>query len=352
MRASVTVSDSIPQALHVPTVAQAVVVQIPDGPAARLDPPVLAVSAVGPPPALDPPAPDHVGHLVPAAPPDEGRGHPGVPFDPNLDLLVVPLGHRFSRSDRPPRNRTYVREGTMNVRPAGDASQALVPGLSRAGSGSGAGGLRATPPIAGRPRPQPNAPRPATGRLGTRAGSRCLPRLPSPPRTSPRPRPRPPPRRRSVRSARSSAPTGSRTARTGPVASLGARLAALVPLAMEGAPAGLVEVADEDPVHLDRLAAVVPEGHAPMRHAAVALDRDRLDVGPELGRNAPVHPRPNDRLTPARLLPERPVCVHGALGEQAGNLVGVVRGPCAEVPPQPALERVGVHRPHRRLLPR
>src|SRR5262245_61622006 len=98
MRASVTAPDSIPQALHVPTVAQAVVVQIPDGPAARLDPPVLAVSAVGPPAALDPPAPDHVGDLVPAAPPDEGRGHPGVPFDPNLDLLVVPLGHAVSRS--------------------------------------------------------------------------------------------------------------------------------------------------------------------------------------------------------------------------------------------------------------
>src|SRR5262245_9653409 len=181
MRASVTAPDSIPQALHVPTVAQAVVVQVPDGPAARLDPPVLAVPAVGPPAALDPPTPDHIGDLVPAAPPDEGRGHPGVPFDPNLDLLVVPLGHRFSRSDRPPKNRTYVREGTVNVRPAGDASQARV-------------------------------------------------------------------------------------------SALGGGLAALVPLAMERAPPGLVEVAHEDPVDLDRLAAVVPEGHAPVGHAPVALN--------------------------------------------------------------------------------
>jgi hypothetical protein len=80
----------------VPTVAVAVVVQVPDRAAARLHPPVLAVSSVGPPPALDPPPPDHVGDLVPAAAPDERGGHPGVALDPNLDLLVVPLGHDVS----------------------------------------------------------------------------------------------------------------------------------------------------------------------------------------------------------------------------------------------------------------
>src|SRR6185295_10698420 len=101
--------DSIPQPLHVPTVVVAVVVQVPDRATARLHPPVLAVTPVGPPPAFDPPPPDHVGHLVPAPAPDERRGHPRVAFDPNLDLLVVPLGHPSSSE------RTSPALGESNV---------------------------------------------------------------------------------------------------------------------------------------------------------------------------------------------------------------------------------------------
>src|SRR4030095_12531607 len=112
--------DSIPQSLHVPAVVVTVVVQVPDRTAARLHPPVLAITPVGPPPALDPPPPDHVGHLVPAPAPDERRGHPRIAFDPNLDLLVVPLGHR-RLLDHPRAlsgNRTYVREGESESTPS------------------------------------------------------------------------------------------------------------------------------------------------------------------------------------------------------------------------------------------
>ena len=46
-----TASKLVPQALHVPAVLGSVEVEIPDSAAARLDPPVLAIAAVGPPPA-------------------------------------------------------------------------------------------------------------------------------------------------------------------------------------------------------------------------------------------------------------------------------------------------------------
>src|SRR5262245_36449199 len=63
---------------------------------------------------------------------------------------------------------------------------------------------------------------------------------------------------------------------------LGRRLAAVVPLAVGRAAPGIVEVADQDPVDLDRLSALVEERDPPVRHAPIALDRDRLDVGAQL----------------------------------------------------------------------
>src|SRR6266545_1877305 len=82
---------SVPEALHVPPVGRPVVVQVPHRPAPGLHPPVLAVTAVGPPPALDPPPADHVGH-------------------------VVPLGHGRSASILRLASRTYVREGRLYPR--------------------------------------------------------------------------------------------------------------------------------------------------------------------------------------------------------------------------------------------
>src|ERR671918_74839 len=84
---------SVPQPLDVPPVAEMVVIQVPHCAATRLDAPVLAVASVSPPAPFDPPSPDHVGDLVPAPPPDERRGHAGIALDPNIDLLVVALGH-------------------------------------------------------------------------------------------------------------------------------------------------------------------------------------------------------------------------------------------------------------------
>src|SRR6266545_3587093 len=81
---------SVPQALEVPVIGAAVVVQVPHRAAPGLHPPVLAIAAVLPPPALDPPSPDDVGDLVAAAAPDEGSGKAPVLLHPHF--LVVPLG--------------------------------------------------------------------------------------------------------------------------------------------------------------------------------------------------------------------------------------------------------------------
>src|SRR3954449_12653022 len=111
------IACSVPQPFHVPAIALAIEVQIPDGAAARLDPPVLAVASVGPPLPLDPPLADHVGDLVPAPAPLERRRHPGVAFDE--DLFVEALGHLVPRPVVVPvvvpvvsgllLHRTYVR---------------------------------------------------------------------------------------------------------------------------------------------------------------------------------------------------------------------------------------------------
>src|SRR5437773_5295128 len=74
-----------------PPVRERVVVQIPHRPPPGLHPPVLAVAAIGPPRALDPPPPDHVGDVEPAAPPLEAGGDPSVVVDAHF--LVVPLRH-------------------------------------------------------------------------------------------------------------------------------------------------------------------------------------------------------------------------------------------------------------------
>src|SRR4029453_1657039 len=63
-------------------------------------------------------------------------------------------------------------------------------------------------------------------------------------------------------------------------------------------------------------------------------------------------PRPHERGAPAGLLAEGAVGVHRVHGEQRRHLDGIVRGPRGEVPPEPPPERVEVHAPHRRLLPR
>src|SRR5438270_1825471 len=74
-----------------PAPRQTVLVQVDHRSSFRLDPPVLAVTAVLPPPALDPPPPDHVADLIAPSPPQEGRGHPGIAL--HRHRLVVPLGH-------------------------------------------------------------------------------------------------------------------------------------------------------------------------------------------------------------------------------------------------------------------
>src|SRR6266508_6337471 len=84
---------SVPQALEVPVIGAAVVVQVPHGAAPGLHPPVLAVAAVLPPPALDPPPADHVHHLVPAVPPPERGRHAAVGLHLDPDLVVVALRH-------------------------------------------------------------------------------------------------------------------------------------------------------------------------------------------------------------------------------------------------------------------
>src|SRR5713226_816939 len=114
-RSSPPTDASVPQALQVPAAGPAVLVEIDHGAASSLDAPVLAVAAVLPPPALDPPPADHVADLVPTAPPDEGRGHPRVPL--HRDEVLVELCHRLRpHLDRPPPNRTYVRgKGTVRL---------------------------------------------------------------------------------------------------------------------------------------------------------------------------------------------------------------------------------------------
>src|SRR5207244_3640700 len=59
---------SVPQAFEVPAAGPAVLVQVQDGPASRLHPPVPAVPAVLPPPSLDQPPPDDVTNLASAIP--------------------------------------------------------------------------------------------------------------------------------------------------------------------------------------------------------------------------------------------------------------------------------------------
>src|SRR5204863_9167509 len=83
---------SIPQPLQVPPPRPAVLVQVEHHPAARLDPPVLTLAAVLPPPALDPPPADHVADLVPASPPDERRRHPPIAL--HRHPVLVELAHR------------------------------------------------------------------------------------------------------------------------------------------------------------------------------------------------------------------------------------------------------------------
>jgi len=116
--------ELIPQTLHVPTVALAIVVQVPDGAAASLDAPVFAVTAVGPPAALDAPSADHVGDLVPATAPHERGRHPGIPLDPHLDLLVVAFRHRLALfRGPPPSGIERMFEGKLTIRPGSDTGQ-------------------------------------------------------------------------------------------------------------------------------------------------------------------------------------------------------------------------------------
>src|SRR5438093_5019365 len=84
--------SSIPQPLYVPTIVLAIEVEVPHRAAPGLDPPILAIAAVCPAAALDPPLPDHIHDLVALPAPLEHRGHPSVAFDP--DLFVEALRHR------------------------------------------------------------------------------------------------------------------------------------------------------------------------------------------------------------------------------------------------------------------
>ena len=85
--------------------------------------PYSPTSLVGPP--LDPPSSDHVGDLVPAPPPDERRGHAGIALDPDIDLLVVALGHAAptARDQRSRTNRTCVRVQEETVHRCSDSGQ-------------------------------------------------------------------------------------------------------------------------------------------------------------------------------------------------------------------------------------
>ena len=103
---------------------------------------------------------------------------------------------------------------------------------------------------------------------------------------------------------------------------------AVVPLPMQDAPAGLVEIADEDPVHLDRRPRAVPEGHAPVRHPAVTRHRDRPHFRPELGRDAALHPGSNDRVPPACQQPAR-----GITGGISNDVTYLGTEPGSSVPP-------------------
>src|SRR5438105_784050 len=103
-----------------PAPRQTVLVQVDHRSPFRLDPPVLAVTAVLPPPALDPPPPDHVADLIAPSPPQERRGHPGIAL--HRHRLVVPLGHGRMSWLAPllllvPSTRTYVRSGTQTLLP-------------------------------------------------------------------------------------------------------------------------------------------------------------------------------------------------------------------------------------------
>src|SRR5215218_9755329 len=71
------------------------------------------------------------------------------------------------------------------------------------------------------------------------------------------------------------------------------RLAAVVPLAVERAPAVGVERAHEDPVGLDG-PPLASERDGPVRDTAVALEREDLVMGPQLGWRATVDPRADD----------------------------------------------------------
>jgi len=83
--------SSVPEALEVPAVRPAVLVQIDHCSPLCFNAPVLAVGAVLPPSPLDPPPPYDVGDLVPPVPPQEGRRHPGISL--NHDVFVVALRH-------------------------------------------------------------------------------------------------------------------------------------------------------------------------------------------------------------------------------------------------------------------
>src|SRR6266545_1075885 len=144
---------SVPQALEVPVIGAAVVVQVPHRAAPGLHPPVLAIAAVLPPPALDPPSPDDVGDLVAAAAPDEGSGKAPVLLHPHF--LVVPLGHL----PNPLRESNACSSGKGTVLPRPRGCQAAVRG----------------PPAWVHSRERWRARRTRSGRL--RAGHSPLPRL-------------------------------------------------------------------------------------------------------------------------------------------------------------------------------
>ena len=106
----------------------------------RLDAPVLAVAAVGPPPALDPPPADHVADLV---------ARPRHRTPRAYRRRVRPGSARRTASsprsclvDRPPLNRTYVREGRRRYSPSPTSVKTAAPGHARRRSNVRACGSR------------------------------------------------------------------------------------------------------------------------------------------------------------------------------------------------------------------
>src|SRR5947207_13339729 len=67
---------SIPQPLQVPSVLATVEVEVDDHSPTSLDPPVLAVPALVPPPAHDQPPSEHAANLAPPPAPRDGARHP------------------------------------------------------------------------------------------------------------------------------------------------------------------------------------------------------------------------------------------------------------------------------------